>query len=206
MNLKKERNKILIIYGIFLLIFILFPIVLYRIFFYEDIHYSYKVLNGDSEIFLNLNYEKLDKLSKSYFYDKENTKLEYENIKYIEYEKNSNGDEYLKMSIGSKRLLDHKEWGLLYIPGNAYYGNTYYIYDEENETGRGNDLYVVEKLRDNWFFYYNDYSGKTSYEDITPYIDCMYERCWWKNLLQGFLKFKRGREFKNSIVKIIYIC
>ena len=45
--MKKERNKILIIYGIFLLIIILVPIFLYRIFIYEDIHYSYRVLRGE---------------------------------------------------------------------------------------------------------------------------------------------------------------
>ena len=175
--MKKERNKILIIYGIFLSIIILVPIFLYRIFIYEDIHYSYRVLRGKSREFLSLNCEDLDKLSKNYFNDLDNTKLKYENISSIKYEKNLNGDEYLKMNLGSKNLFGSKEWGLLYIPSNTYYGNTYYIYDEDSETGKGNDLYVVEKLKDNWFFYFNDYSGRSSYRDVSLEIDCMYEYC-----------------------------
>lgn len=37
--------------------------------------------------------------------------------------------------------------------------DTIQIYDEKETTGEGNNIFIREKIKDNWYFYYDDYDG-----------------------------------------------
>ena len=46
----------------------------------------------------------------------------------------------------------------------VHYNRFKELYDEYKETGSGNNIFIVEKIKDNWYFYYQDWDGKV---DIT---------------------------------------
>ena len=58
--------------------------------------------------------------------------------------------------------------------GGQYYGLIYakeskenlFIYDEKEETKQGNNVFIRQKIKDNWYFYYEDYDGKVNINKI----------------------------------------
>ncbi len=87
---------------------------------------------------------------------------------YIYYKTDST--EYVKLDIDARGMLGGQYWGIIYCPNNNLIRNnsSVEIYDE-SKNGTGNNIFIKEKIKDNWYFYYDDYDGKV---DITKiYID-----------------------------------
>ena len=58
-------------------------------------------------------------------------------------------------------MLGGQYWGIIYAPNDDLLdGNTSSIYNEKEETG--NNIFIKEKIRDFWYFYYDDYDGKVA--------------------------------------------
>ena len=49
-------------------------------------------------------------------------------------------------------MLGGQYWYLLYCEDDFLDGKNIYIYDEYKETGSGNNIFIVEKIKDNWYF------------------------------------------------------
>lgn len=56
--------------------------------------------------------------------------------------------------------MDGQYWDLIYCEEDYLDGKNIDIYDEYKETGSGNNIFIVEKIRDNWYYSYQDWDGK----------------------------------------------
>lgn len=84
----------------------------------------------------------------------ENSSYEYD--KYFDYK---NEIEYIKFDIDAQGMLGGQYYGLIYLKEN---NEELIIYDEKY----GNNIFIREKLKDNWYFYYDDYDGKVNIDKI----------------------------------------
>ena len=66
------------------------------------------------------------------------------------------GRGFVKFDIGSQGMLGGQYWGLIYTDGGVLYGETEEFYFEEKN---GNNIIRAEKLKGNWWFYWEDYDG-----------------------------------------------
>jgi len=119
-------------------------------------------------------------------------------IRYISYYNGTNypeyydmaKEEYVSIDLDAQGMLGGQYWGLLYIPENSYHGEEdIYIWDEKKERGEGNNIMIRGKLRDNWFFYYDDYDGFIEYIDEIKAI----------KLAQKYVEDNCKEEFKETI-------
>lgn len=69
--------------------------------------------------------------------------------------------------MDAQGFLGGQYYGLIYSKDeNIYNGKDLFIYDENKETGEGNNIFIRKKILDNWFFYYNDWDGKVKIDNI----------------------------------------
>ena len=80
----------------------------------------------------------------------------YEYDKYFDYK---NEMEYIKFDIDAQGMLGGQNYGLIYLKENK---EELIIYDEKY----GNNIFIRQKLKDNWYFYYDDYDGKVDVDKI----------------------------------------
>lgn len=71
-----------------------------------------------------------------------------------------------------KDMLDHYP-NLRGMLGGQYYGIIYSKNNEEklikNKEIHGNNIFIRQKIKDNWYFYYDDYDGKVNINKIKKY-------------------------------------
>lgn len=127
---------------------------------------DYQNAKNNSIKFLNNNIYELEKLSDEAITSKNYNEKEFKNVSYS-YEKNSDNIEYVQFDINSKGMLGGRYWGIIYSPDDDFLDNeTIQIYDENQETGKGNNIFIKERIRNNWYFYYDDYDGKIDIKNI----------------------------------------
>ncbi len=153
---------------IFFIIFIgLFLIVSINKIYWKKEHdkFNYNKALKTTTKYLNKNENELKKIADILLETKESKEKPYKNIKFAKYFKDfdfkGNG-EYIKFNIDSQGMLGGQYYGLIYIQDKFDELITYDGTKLENE----NNIFIREKLKDNWYFYYDDYDGKVNIDKI----------------------------------------
>lgn len=150
---RKINNKKMTIIGGLIFIFVL-VFICYKNFKLSEFDKAKK----ESTSFLNNNIKELQNISNELLETKDSKK--YKNKIYVHY-KNSGEKEYIQFDINSQGMLGGQYWGIIYSPNDDLLDEKIsYIYNEQEETGKGNNIFIKEKIQDNWYFYYDDYDGK----------------------------------------------
>lgn len=124
----------------------------------------YEKAKGESVRFLNRNERKLEEICKTCIREDFEKEYEFKGRKY--YYVSYNGKEYVVIEINERGMLGGQYWELIYCPDDYLDGESIKIYSEFEETGKGNNIIVTEKIRENWYFCYKDYDGKVDIDKI----------------------------------------
>ena len=120
---------------------------------------NYEQAKKESIKFLNSNINNLQNVADEMILNKSKERENYKNISY-RYYNYSDGKEYIQFDVNAQGMLGGQYYGIIYCPDdNLLDGNYIEIYDENEETGKGNNIFIKEKLKDKWYFYYDDYDG-----------------------------------------------
>lgn len=122
--------------------------------------------------YLENNRRELENIANELYKSKSSKKRPYKNIEYSSYcnykqlnsfEKSS----FVQFDFAAQGMNGGQYYGLIYSKdSNIYDDNDLFIYDENNEIGKGNNVFIREKIANNWYYYYDDYDGKVKVEDI----------------------------------------
>jgi len=114
--------------------------------------------------YLNKNEEQLKKIAEELYENKSSIENPLEDIRYAEYCYDDNlnfksKEEYIKFDIDAQGMLGGQYYGLIYSKNN---------YDEllKNKEIGGNNIFIRQKIKDNWYFYYDDYDGKVDFNKL----------------------------------------
>lgn len=114
--------------------------------------------------YLNKNEEELKKIVDELYESKSSIENPLEDIRYAEYCYDDNlnfksKEEYIKFDIDAQGMLGGQYYGLIYSKNN---------YDEllKNKEIGGNNIFIRQKIKDNWYFYYDDYDGKVDFNKL----------------------------------------
>lgn len=114
--------------------------------------------------YLNKNEEQLKKIAEEVYEDKSSIENPLENIRYAGYYYDYNlnfksKEAYIKFDIDAQGMLCGQYYGLIYSKNN---------HDEliKNKEIGGNNIFIRQKIKDNWYFYYDDYDGKVYVKKI----------------------------------------
>ncbi len=126
----------------------------------------YEKSKSQSISFLEKNEDEIISIAESLMAEDVNTSKEYKN-KYCIYKNLNDELRYVKIDIDSKGFLGGQYWGIIYCPENNYIesDSDIAIFDE-SKTGNGNNISIHQKIKDNWYFYYDDYDGKIDVNSI----------------------------------------
>ncbi len=118
--------------------------------------------------YLNSNIEQLTKTAKNVIKDKPEKGYNHNSFKeiyYISYGGSSidvNGN-YASFHFKDDGFVHDVNWGLIYSPSNTYEGEEQIYIDRDSGH---NNIFIRKKIRDNWFFYYDDFDGTTDLNDV----------------------------------------
>lgn len=113
---------------------------------------------------LNKNEDELKIIVDELYENKSSIENPLKNIKdagyyYDDYFNFKNNEEYIKFDIDAQGMLGGQYYGLIYSKNN----------EEElikNKELHGNNIFIRQKIKDNWYFYYDDYDGKVNINKI----------------------------------------
>lgn len=153
------KKRILIFIG--LVIVIIFTFLITLRFFNNN---NYEHTKKESIRFLNSNINDLQNIADEMILNKSKESKNYKKISY-RYYKDLNYKEYIQFDIDAQGMLGGQYWGIIYCPkDDLLNGNSIEIYDESKQSEKGNNIFIKEKVKDKWYFYYDDYDGKV---DVT---------------------------------------
>ncbi len=155
-----HKKKIIVLSSVIL--FILISITILFLYKGSNSNGDYERAKKETLSFLDENIKQLEELSKESLSKKYSEMQTFKTKEY--YFDENNGKEYIVININAQGMLGGQYWYLLYCEDDFLDGKNIYIYDEYKETGSGNNIFIVEKIKDNWYFYYQDWDGKV---DIT---------------------------------------
>lgn len=170
-NIKKIFNYFLITIGVISIILFFGCCILNFIINMDINRFDYNSSKKETLKFLKNNKKELEIIALELRKTKASKNKPYENIRYATYENNLNFSffkklEYVKFDIDAFGMLGGQYYGLIYICDNKYINEDLFIYDENKETGNGNNKFIREKIANNWYFYYDDYDGKVNISKI----------------------------------------
>ena len=119
--------------------------------------------------YLKENKSELEKIAIELYESKSSKNSPYKKISYGSYVKNNSLEKssFVQFDFDSQGFLGGQYYGLIYSQDeNIYDGKNIIIYDEKKEIGEGNNIFIREKLADNWYYYYDDYDGKIKSKDV----------------------------------------
>ena len=162
------KKKIIIIFFIIFLIIIigllLLKITLDSFYNKEFDRFYYNKSKKITIKYLNKNEEELKKIVDELYESKSSIENPLEDIRYAEYCYDDNlnfkrKEEYIKFDIDAQGMLGGQYYGLIYSKNN---------YDEllKNKEIGGNNIFIRQKIKDNWYFYYDDYDGKVDFNKL----------------------------------------
>lgn len=136
--------------------------IMFRLSFSEKNYYSAK---SDAISYLKKNKDIMIKVADKCYNDKicdqnESLKNSYKN--------NYDNRGYVEFYVDGQGMLGGQSWGIIYTPFIDFIDGEHiyiYIYDEK-ETSKGNNIIIIEKIENNWYFYYIDYDGEV---DLTKF-------------------------------------
>ena len=149
-----SKKKIIVLFSI--LLFIIIIAITWSL--YKMNNSDYYRAKKETLKFLDKNITKLEEISKESLSKKDKETYEFKTKKYHFAE--NDGKEYIVININAQGMLGGQYWDLIYCEDDYLDGNTIDIYDEYKETGSGNNIFILEKIRDNWYFSYQDWDGK----------------------------------------------
>ena len=163
------KKKIIIILLIMFLIIIigllLLKLSLINFWNKENNKFNYNKAKQIAVKYLNKNEEQLKTIAEELYESKGSKENPIKKIKFARYFRDfdfkGNGD-YIKFNIDSQGALGGQYYGLLYTKDN--YKNLI-IYDG-SKVQDGNNIFIKQKIKDNWYFYYDDYDGKVNIKKI----------------------------------------
>lgn len=164
---KKKAKKKYIVISILLVIIVGLAQFIYNSFVLDD----YTRAKRQSERFLNKNISELQQKSKTLLHSKSSKTKEYKGKSYSYKTEENNGaiKRYIEFEIDAQGMLGGQYWGIIYSSNDDLLdGNTVHVYDEKEMTGKGNNIYIIQKIKDNWYFYYYDYDGRV---DVNKILD-----------------------------------
>lgn len=162
------KKKILIIFLIMFLIIIiglfLIKLALNNYYNKEFNKFNYNSAKQKTIKLLNKNEAKLETIVNELYESKTLIEKPSESIKtssyrYDEYFNYNNEVEYIKFYMDAQGRLSGQEYGLIYIKEND---EEFITYHEQY----GNNIFIRQKIKDNWYFYYDDYDGKVDINKI----------------------------------------
>lgn len=160
--MKNKKKIIIILFVIIVLIssigFISYNNILKEYNYNDAKKQCIKLLNKNISEFVNLSEKAIDSNSTNINkYKKYNYKLYHD----------KNNKEYVKFNIDSQGMLGGQYWGIIYSPNDDYLDEeNKKVYNESEERDNGNNVIIYEKIRENWYFFYEDYDGRKD-------LDCL---------------------------------
>lgn len=163
-----ENKRIILKYiSLIIIIFIVGISILSVCFSLMDNNLSYDDAKSNCEKFLNSNKRKLNMIVKEVIKSKSkevNEEYKIDGVRYISYDIEKG---YITFDMDGQGFLGGQTWGLIYSTSNRYANEKeLYIYDQNQKTTSGNNVFIREKIKDHWFFYYDDYDGKVDVKGI----------------------------------------
>lgn len=160
-------KKNIIIYLISIVVIILIGILAF-ITLTSNSEFNYEETKIKAEKYLNKNELRLTQLVNELYENKTSKKDSIKGISYASYENRDDFDfknktEYIKLDLDSQGMLGGQYYGLIYTKESK---EKLIIYDEKEETKKGNNVFIRQKIKDNWYFYYEDYDGKVNINKI----------------------------------------
>lgn len=134
--------------------------------------FNYNSAKNNAIKYLDINEKKLIKIANALYKDKSSKKNPYKGITYASYNEKSeinkwNEKNYIKFDLDAQGMLGGQYYGLIYsTEKNFFDSKSLVIYDEHKETGDGNNIFIRQKIKKNWYFYYDDYDGKADTNKI----------------------------------------
>ena len=163
------KKKIITIF-IIQFIIILISILLIKIFIdirwkNESDKVNYKSAKEATIRYLNTNEKELKKVVDELYKNKSSIekplkKIIYAAYYYDDYFNFENEEEYIKLDIDAQGMLGGQYYGLIYSKTKN---------EKElikNKDSYGNNIFIRQKIKDNWYFYYKDYDGKVNINKI----------------------------------------
>lgn len=128
---------------------------------------NYNSAKRESINFLNDNKLELEEIFDEIILNSSNGKDGKYKEKFYIYYIDFDNQKYIKLDIDSQGMLGGQYWGIIYCPSDDLLGNdNIKIYDENTETSDGNNIFIKEKVKDKWYFYYENYDGKVDIKEI----------------------------------------
>ena len=130
--------------------------------------FDYKEAKKKAEEFLSKNEKQLTKLVNELYENKTSKKGSIKGISYASYVDGDdfyfkNEIEYIKIDLDSQGMLGGQYYGLIYTKDSK---ESLIVYDENEENKKGNNVFIRKIIKDNWYFYYEDYDGKININTI----------------------------------------
>lgn len=116
---------------------------------------------------MNENEEELKKIVDEVYKNKSLIRNPYDGIRYVSYNYSEDSNfkviEYIDFSLDGQGMLGGQSYGLIYSNDMS---EELIIYDEFEERKDGNNIFIRQRIKDNWYFYYDDYDGKVDISKI----------------------------------------
>ena len=163
MNIK-TRNIFLIMFSIIIIGLLLIKLTLNSYYNKDFNKFNYDKAQQTTIKYLNKNENELKKIVNKLYINREPIQKPYKSISYASY--NDGGglnQEYIKFDMDAQGMLGGQYYGLIYSKKDD---EDLIIYDEFKETGKENNIFIRQKIKDNWYFYYDDYDGKVDVDKI----------------------------------------
>lgn len=160
-------KKNIIVYIISIIVIVLIGFFLIS-FITDSNEFEYDEAKKTTQNYLNKNENKLIELVNNLYESKTSKKNPLKTVNYAAYENNDDFDfknkkEYIKIDLDSQGMLGGQYYGLIYSKES---NDDFIVYDEKKETNKGNNIFIRQKIEDNWYFYYEDYDGKVDINKI----------------------------------------
>ncbi len=128
----------------------------------------YEKCKDKSISFLKMNEDELTEIAEELMQKEDGAAYKFKDQYYCYYSNNGNTS-YVKIDIDSQGMLGGQYWGIIYCPNNNLIDvdSTIEIYDEKQTSKDGNNIFIREMIKENWYFYYDDYDRKIDISSIS---------------------------------------
>lgn len=164
---KKIIIIFLIMFSIIIIGLLLIKLALDNFWNKENNRFDYNKAKQIAVKYLNNNEEQLKTIAEELYESKGSKENPIENVKSARYDFFSHfnfkeNKEYIIFDIDAQGITGGQSYGIIYSKNN---NEDLIIYDEiERKTG--NNIFIRKKIKDNWYFYYDDYDGKVDIDKI----------------------------------------
>ena len=114
--------------------------------------------------FLTKNITELEKICKESLIKKDTEIHEFKGKVY--YNSFRNGKECVVICINVQGMLGGQYWDLVFCEDDILYNKSIDINGNYIDDTTGNNIFIMEKLKDNWYLSYEDWDGKTDTSKI----------------------------------------